>query len=130
MIKHIAVITLIVASFITGSAVGEGVCATEQCSNASKIPGLPLDVLSFVNRRDGCDHFRGEPTDFDEAYLNQAGEDGLREQRERAEFINQNIAELCTGTDAQLRALKVRYDAADSSIIKLLNTYEPTIENK
>ena len=106
---------------------GEAICASELCADAHKLSELPSDVLSFVKRRDACDHFRGEPTDFDEAYLKQAGEEGLREQKERAEFVNQNIAKHCKGTDAQLRRLKTRY-AADSSALKVLNTYEQAIE--
>ena len=52
---------LIFSSFLTDSVVAEGVCATGQCEKAQKIPGLPSDVKSFVDQRDGCDHFRGEP---------------------------------------------------------------------
>ena len=127
MKNHIAVIILSVLSFIATSAFAEDNCATEQCSNAYKISGLPEDVLSFVENRDGCDHFRGEPTDFDEAYIKQDVIKGRQEQKERADFVNQNITELCTGTDAQLRALKARY-AANPSLLKLLNSYEPKIE--
>jgi hypothetical protein len=114
-------------SLFAGSVVGEGTCATDQCENARKILDLPADVQSFVSRRDGCDHFRGEPTEFDQAYLERTGEQGLREQQERADFVNQNVARLCSGTDAQLRALKARY-AANPTIIKLLNSYESQIE--
>ena len=129
MKKYLAVLTLVAAGFIIGNALGDGICATEQCANAHKISGLSSDVLSFVNRRDGCDHFRGEPTDFDEAYLKRAGKEGLREQKERAEFVNNNIARLCAGTDAQLFALKARY-SADSSVLDVLNTYDENIESE
>lgn len=122
-----AVIVLVVANLLSASALAEVTCATKQCADANKVSSLPSDVLSFVKRRDGCDHFRGEPTDFDEAYLKQAGEEGLREQRERAEFINQNIAKLCMGTDAQLLALKARY-AANPAVLNVLNAYELKVE--
>lgn len=124
---HIAVVVLVVINFPSANALAEVICATKQCANAHKVSNLPSDVLSFVNRRDGCDHFRGEPTDFNEAYLKQTGEAGLREQRERAEFVNQRIAELCIGTDAQLFALKARY-AANPAVLTVLNTYEQKIE--
>ena len=127
MKNHIAVIILAAAGFVATSAFGEGNCATEQCSNAYKITGLPEDVLSFVDNRDGCDHFRGEPTDFDEAYIKQDVIRGRQEQKERADFVNQNIAELCKGTDARLRSLKTRY-AANPSVLKLLHTYQQKIE--
>ena len=52
---------LIFSGFLAGNVVAEGTCATAECDTARKIPNLPSDVKSFVDQRDGCDHFRGEP---------------------------------------------------------------------
>ncbi|MES2027180.1 MAG: hypothetical protein V4448_16645 [Pseudomonadota bacterium] len=42
---------------------------------------FPADAARFIERRDGCDHFRGEEP-YDE---------------ERRKFLLDNIATLCTG---------------------------------
>ena len=78
---------------------------------AGDIIQYPVDVGTFIARRDGCDHFRGEPP-YDEA---------------RAKFIETNIIELCTDTDTQLKALKEKYVNEDS-ITERLSTYEVKIE--
>ena len=108
---------LIFSSFLAGSVVAEGICATELCEKAQKIPNLPSDVKSFVDERDGCDHFRGEPWD--------GGDDP--EVKERRDFIFQNIKHLCTGTDMRLKALRHKY-RNDQAIIEHLKTYEDRIE--
>ena len=72
---------------------------------------LPPDVARFVERRDGCDHFRGEdPYDA-----------------ERRKFLHQQMLELCTGTDKQLAELKKKY-RTDKTVTAKLNQYEPQIE--
>ena len=57
----------------------------------------PRDVQSFLNRRNTCDHFRGEPF-----------EGNTPEQTERRAFIVQQLERYCTGTDKRLAALKQR----------------------
>ena len=101
------------------STFAEGVCATEQCEKAQHIPNLPSDVKLFVERRDGCDHFRGEPwPEADDP-----------ESKERREFILRNIRELCTGTDGRLAELRNKY--RNSPVLsELLNEYEDRIELK
>ncbi|MGE5305257.1 MAG: hypothetical protein ACM3TN_18255 [Alphaproteobacteria bacterium] len=48
--------------------------------------GLPADVLKFKERRDLCDHFRGEdPYD-----------------KERRKFLEENLKKYCAGTDRDL----------------------------
>jgi hypothetical protein len=75
-------------------------------------PELPKDVAIFIEKREGCDHFRGE-----EAY-----------DEERGRFINDNLERLCTGTDAELVALKAKYaDSAD--VMGQLGLFEETIES-
>lgn len=110
---------LIFSNFMASSVVAEGICATELCKKAQKIPSLPSDVKSFVDERDGCDHFRGEPWD--------GGDDP--EVKERREFISQNIKDLCTGTDRRLKELRNKY-RHDRVIIKHLKRYEDRIEFK
>jgi hypothetical protein len=74
---------------------------------------LPKDVATFVERREGCDHFRGEePTSADP---------------HRAREINRELKKLCTGTDKKLSRLKQKY-AANAEITALLAPFEPNIE--
>lgn len=72
---------------------------------------FPADVTKFIERRDLCDHFRGEEP-YDE---------------ERRAFLEKNILELCTGTDQQLASLKNKY-SSDPAIISKLSQYETDIE--
>lgn len=71
----------------------------------------PEDVRNFIEVRDGCDHFRGEPP-YDE---------------ERRQFLLKNIEELCTGTDQTLSKLKNKYKENQKISIKL-SEYEENIE--
>jgi len=72
---------------------------------------LPPDVAAFVESRDACDHFRGEPAYDDE----------------RATFLAKAIARDCAGTDRRLADLRRRY-AKDASILARLAEYEEQIE--
>jgi hypothetical protein len=72
---------------------------------------LPADVRAFVARRDRCDHFRGEDSD-----------DPAR-QRE----IGRSLERYCTGTDATLARLKVRY-RGNVRVARLLSRYDPNVE--
>jgi len=62
-------------------------------SNASQPPAaraeesLPPDVKSFVEQRDACDHFRGEPYEG-------PSEGELVEQKERREFVIANLGKI------------------------------------
>jgi hypothetical protein len=80
---------------------------------------LPSDVRAFVDRRNGCDHFRGEPWDL--------GDDA--EVKERREFIFRQINTLCRGTDRQLARLQKKY-AKNNEVVKKLAGYEDAIESK
>lgn len=71
----------------------------------------PPDVARFIERRDGCDHFRGEEP-YDE---------------ERRKFLNQKMTELCPSTDKALARLKNKY-RKNKKIMVVLNEYEPQIE--
>lgn len=72
---------------------------------------LPEDVLKFAEKRDGCDHFRGEEP-YDE---------------ERRKFILKNLNELCTGTDVELAKLKEKYEG-NIAVQSRLSIYDEDIE--
>jgi hypothetical protein len=79
---------------------------------------LPPEVATFIQDRDVCDHFRGEPH-----------EGNSPEQIERREFIFESLEIFCPGTDRRLAALKKRYKN-NSAVMKRLNGYEERIEGK
>lgn len=74
---------------------------------------LPKDVAEFVDRREGCDHFRGEVPASSNPH--------------RMRDINRELKKLCTGTDKKLSQLKRKY-AANAEITTLLATFESNIE--
>ena len=78
---------------------------------ASGMSPYPPDVEDFIDRRELCDHFRGE-----EPY-----------DAERARFLAAQINETCTGTDKALRELKDKYQD-NAEIMKRLNAFETNIE--
>ncbi|MDX8388290.1 MAG: hypothetical protein R8M46_07140 [Ghiorsea sp.] len=74
---------------------------------------LPYEVVQFIEKRDSCDHFRGEyPYD-----------------KERRVFLYKNMVELCSGTDKELADLKKKHNS-NSDVMKALSVYENTIEPK
>ena len=82
-----------------------GACATEATP----------DLAAFLERRATCDHLRGEiPDPPDPARMRE---------------IEQQTAQSCSGTDAQLAALKTRY-RNDPVVSKQLAEFEPQIEAK
>jgi len=87
------------------------------CSHAIAVGPIPTDVRSFIDQRDGCDYFRGEPWD--------SGNEP--EAIERREFIIQNIKKLCAGTDKRLAGLRKKY-RNNFKIISRLRSYEDRIE--
>lgn len=76
---------------------------------------LPLDVKKFIEKRDSCDHFRGEVPDPDET--------------ERMRSVQREIKHYCTGTDNKLALLKKKY-VTNAVIAERLSRYEPEIEAK
>ena len=74
-------------------------------------PRFPEDVTRFVERREACDHFRGE-----EPY-----------DTERRKFLEQQALKFCAGTDQQLAALKKKYEG-DTAVTTKLAEYEAEIE--
>jgi hypothetical protein len=84
---------------------------TSTCLYAGAQAKLPTDVARFIEKRDGCDHFRGE-----EPY-----------DAERREFLLKNMNKLCKGTDRQLARLKKKY-AQQPAIMEKLSDYDEQIE--
>jgi len=74
-------------------------------------PRLPEDVRTFIERRDGCDHFRGEDSP----------------DAERRAQIDRELQRLCSGTDAELARLKRIY-AGNKAVQQSLDDYEVNIE--
>jgi hypothetical protein len=74
---------------------------------------LPRDVQKFVDRREGCDHMRGEFPDVGE--------------KQRTNEVAREIGKLCAGTGKELAQLKRKY-AGNSTIMQILNQFEPDIE--
>ena len=76
-------------------------------------PKLPADVAGFKERRDLCEHFRGEdPYD-----------------RARRRFLGENLKKYCAGTDAELAGLKAKYKG-NETVTKVLDKYEARIEGE
>lgn len=71
----------------------------------------PRDIQAFIQRRDTCDHFRGE-----EGY-----------DKARQALIAKRVRQYCTGTDAQLAHLKHKYGDKPELLV-MLEAYEATIE--
>jgi hypothetical protein len=83
--------------------------ALAACAHTS----IPGDVQRFVERRDACDHFRGEfPDPPDPA---------------RVKEVLAMISQYCTGTDAQLAELRAHYQT-NAAISKKLSEYETVVE--
>ena len=89
------------------------VCITPLGNTAERnaVSGLPADVVKFTERRDLCDHFRGEDP-YDE---------------ERRKFLKENVKKYCTGTDKELASLKTKYNN-NEAVLKALAEYEVKIE--
>lgn len=77
---------------------------------------MPDELRAFVERREACDHFRGEPVEGE-------GEEALA----RLEFVQRQIFESCSGTDAELQRLRRAY-ADDPAFRKALAAFEYPIE--
>ncbi|MBI5909120.1 MAG: hypothetical protein HY848_04085 [Betaproteobacteria bacterium] len=86
-------------------------------AHASNSP-LPPEVAAFIQDRDACDHFRGEPYEG-----NSPG------QNERRGFILESLKIHCPGTDRRLAALRKRYKH-NAEVMRRLNNYEKQIEGK
>lgn len=86
----------------------------------------PADVRAFLDERDACDYFRGEPWSTDEELAN-ANMEERASAIERRKDIEAAIKENCTGTDKRLAKLKARHAGAPD-ILRVLGEYEDDIE--
>ena len=73
---------------------------------------LPVDVRNFMQRRDLCDHLRGE-----ESY-----------DPQRADELEEGMEKNCSGTDKELRDLRKAY-ARNPEIKAKLAKYQTEIED-
>lgn len=85
--------------------------STHEAASTHEATPFPEDVRDFIERREGCDHFRGEEP-YDEA---------------RAAFIAQELERLCRGTDAELESLK-RSHANAPEVLEVLNRFDAQVE--
>ncbi len=76
------------------------------------MPALPADVRNFMQRRDLCDHLRGE-----ESY-----------DPQRAEELEEGMEKNCSGSDKELRDLRKAY-AKNPEIKAKLAKYQTEIED-
>ena len=91
-----------------------GLCAAAGLLAACASPGkLPPDVGRFIERRDACDHFRGEVADPPD--------------RGRMQELAEGFARFCTGTDNELAGLRQRY-ASDAGVMSRLSGYDEHVE--
>ncbi len=108
--KITAIITLLTVMLSACASAQMGTAWTDNF-NQPRDPQIAEEARSFIIKRQGCDHFRGEP-----AY------DG-----KRLEFLTQQIKELCTGSDAELRRLRAKFSDQPDTIEALLE-FEDCIE--
>lgn len=92
------------ASETVGSAWSTLPSSTE--AGTSSEATLPAEVAAFIDKRDGCEHWLGEPA-FD---------------ADRAKQINDAVKDVCEGTDAALAKLRTKYKD-DPAVIAALADY-------
>ena len=80
--------------------------------HAADAPALPPEVVTYIEDREMCEHFRQEPA-----------EGRSPEQVERRKFVQESIEIHCAGTDRRLAALKARY-VGDQEVLRRLAAYE------
>ena len=97
---HVKTLGVVVIALVPSGIVG-----------AAETVGLPAKVAAFLERRESCDHWRGE-----------RGYD-----KERQADIDWAMCQACPGTDAQLARLKKKY-AANKAVMQKLSEIEPNIE--
>jgi hypothetical protein len=102
-------IRAIVTSIFVVAAIGVEGCAGQVALRSN----APDDVAQFVERRQTCDHFRGE-----EPY-----------SAERRAELEAASDKYCRGTDRELAALRSKY-RNNAGILKVLDTFENDIEAK
>jgi hypothetical protein len=84
---------------------------------------FPPDVQEFISDRVSCDHFRGEPRDFDESYKRKGGKQAEIEEADRAAFLEKMTEKTCFQMDKRLMTLVKKY-RADKIVSDMLDQYE------
>ena len=93
-----------------GGCIAALLAALAGCASAP----ATLDLARYLERREMCDHMRGEFPDPPDP--------------ERMREINEQVDVFCPGSDAQLAQLKQRY-RDDPAVMKRLDALEPRIES-
>jgi len=74
--------------------------------------GMPIEVSNFIERRENCDHFRGEmPGD----------------NSERAKEVNRELEKYCQGSDKELSVLRNKY-RKQQDVLHALSKFDDCIE--
>ncbi|MDH4556947.1 hypothetical protein E8F11_17545 [Pseudomonas sp. BN417] len=81
--------------------------------------GYPSDVAQYIERRELCEHFRGEPWP----------EGGSVEEKERRAFITSQFERYCKDSDQAIEKLKKKY-TNNQAVMNRLEKYEKNIEGK
>lgn len=98
-----------------------------QASDREGYCSYPADVRAFVDDRDACDHWRGEPWATDEEIRGESDPAQREALAQRRKDVIDAMNASCAGTDKRLEALKAAY-ASDPKILQLLDEYETGIE--
>lgn len=77
-----------------------------------KAGDMPAEVSDFVERRELCDHFRGEMTG---------------DESERGKAVNRELEHYCKGSDGKLIYLRNKYKDRQE-VLQALSKYEDCIE--
>lgn len=110
-------ITAGLAIVLLGGASFASAASGQPASGNSSAKSLPREVRDFIERREVCDHFRGEPVPEPE----DDPESVRRKQIETA------LKRFCTGTDAELARLRARY-RNNAAVTAALADFEDEIE--
>lgn len=110
-LRHLAGLLGVVLMSFSVTACGAGEAPAGRAVGASSVAAQPQDVRDFIARRRQCDHFRGEEAS----------------DAKRQAMLDAKLKEFCTGSDAQLAALKKKY-SADKAVTKELSTFDAQIE--
>lgn len=108
---RLAVMTAMLSLMLTACASTKAGTPWTDNFNQQRNSSVVQSARSFIIKRQGCDHFRGEPP-FDE---------------QRKQFLIAQIKELCTGTDAKLQRLRAKY-ANQPETMKALSEFEDCVE--
>ena len=109
--RLLALAGLILVSVACSAAEPKSTTVGASASAATSSGGDRQDLRAFVARRQQCDHFRGE--------------EGSTPKRQAE--IDAALTKFCTGTDAELKALKKKY-RADKAASKTLAGFDANIE--